>query len=85
MSNSILFFFSVCREMLLRNHVFQTYRHYSSQSKKTKDILDRIIRVDHAGELGADRIYAGQMAVLGKILYFKNFWTLLKELSFLFF
>lgn len=24
-----------------------------------------IIRVDHAGELGADRIYAGQMAVLG--------------------
>ncbi|XP_027056958.1 5-demethoxyubiquinone hydroxylase, mitochondrial [Pocillopora verrucosa] len=28
--------------------------------------IDRIIRVDHAGELGADRIYAGQMAVLGK-------------------
>ncbi|XP_018565834.1 5-demethoxyubiquinone hydroxylase, mitochondrial [Anoplophora glabripennis] len=27
--------------------------------------LERIIRVDHAGELGADRIYAGQMAVLG--------------------
>ncbi|CAG4953867.1 unnamed protein product [Colias eurytheme] len=27
--------------------------------------LDEIIRVDHAGELGADRIYAGQMAVLG--------------------
>ncbi|XP_013188037.2 5-demethoxyubiquinone hydroxylase, mitochondrial [Amyelois transitella] len=27
--------------------------------------LDKIIRVDHAGELGADRIYAGQMAVLG--------------------
>lgn len=28
--------------------------------------MDSIIRVDHAGELGADRIYAGQMAVLGK-------------------
>lgn len=28
-------------------------------------VLDSIIRVDHAGELGADRIYAGQMAVLG--------------------
>lgn len=28
--------------------------------------IDRIIRVDHAGELGADRIYAGQMAVLGR-------------------
>lgn len=31
----------------------------------TKTTLDSIIRVDHAGELGADRIYAGQMAVLG--------------------
>lgn len=29
-------------------------------------ILDEIIRVDHAGELGADRIYAGQMAILGQ-------------------
>ena len=29
-------------------------------------MLDRIIRVDQAGELGADRIYAGQLAVLGK-------------------
>lgn len=28
-------------------------------------VLDSVIRVDHAGELGADRIYAGQMAVLG--------------------
>ncbi|XP_068952134.1 5-demethoxyubiquinone hydroxylase, mitochondrial [Petaurus breviceps papuanus] len=29
-------------------------------------IVDRIIRVDHAGEYGANRIYAGQMAVLGR-------------------
>lgn len=28
--------------------------------------IDRIIRVDHAGELGADRIYAGQLAILGQ-------------------
>eukprot|EP00088_Acartia_fossae_P009404 TRINITY_DN14552_c0_g1_i1.p1 TRINITY_DN14552_c0_g1~~TRINITY_DN14552_c0_g1_i1.p1 ORF type:complete len:205 (+),score=24.34 TRINITY_DN14552_c0_g1_i1:38-652(+) len=28
--------------------------------------IDKIIRVDHAGEYGADRIYAGQLAVLGK-------------------
>ncbi|GBP51765.1 5-demethoxyubiquinone hydroxylase, mitochondrial [Eumeta japonica] len=35
---------------------------FCSQSAK----LDSIIRVDHAGELGADRIYAGQMAVLGR-------------------
>jgi ubiquinone biosynthesis monooxygenase Coq7 len=27
--------------------------------------LDSILRVNHAGELGADCIYAGQMAVLG--------------------
>ena len=29
-------------------------------------LLDSIMRVDHAGEFGADRIYAGQMAILGK-------------------
>jgi 3-demethoxyubiquinol 3-hydroxylase len=28
--------------------------------------LDRMLRVDHAGEYGAARIYAGQLAVLGK-------------------
>lgn len=28
-------------------------------------LVDKIIRVDHAGELGADRIYAGQYAILG--------------------
>ncbi|XP_046622589.1 5-demethoxyubiquinone hydroxylase, mitochondrial [Neodiprion virginianus] len=40
----------------------------SSATSNTKagKLLDAIIRVDHAGELGADRIYAGQMAVLGK-------------------
>ncbi|PPR12160.1 MAG: 2-nonaprenyl-3-methyl-6-methoxy-1,4-benzoquinol hydroxylase [Alphaproteobacteria bacterium MarineAlpha11_Bin1] len=29
-------------------------------------MLDRIVRVDHAGEYGAVRIYQGQLAVLGK-------------------
>lgn len=33
---------------------------------KTKQLIDKIIRVDQAGELAADRIYAGQMAVLGR-------------------
>lgn len=37
----------------------QTYR------KRPSPLIDEIIRVDHAGEFGADRIYAGQMAVLG--------------------
>ena len=32
---------------------------------KNWKLYERIIRVDHAGELGADRIYAGQMAILG--------------------
>lgn len=37
----------------------------SSSQARCSRLKDRIIRVDHAGELGADRIYAGQMAVLG--------------------
>ena len=31
-----------------------------------REAVDRIIRVDHAGEYGANRIYAGQMAILGR-------------------
>ncbi|KAL2101527.1 hypothetical protein ACEWY4_003288 [Coilia grayii] len=31
-----------------------------------KAILHRMMRVDHAGEYGASRIYAGQIAVLGR-------------------
>jgi ubiquinone biosynthesis monooxygenase Coq7 len=34
-----------------------------------KEEIERIIRVDHAGEFGAKRIYAGQLAVLGKSKY----------------
>ena len=40
--------------------------------KKSKDgitdykTLQQIIRVDHAGEYGATRIYEGQIAVFGK-------------------
>jgi ubiquinone biosynthesis monooxygenase Coq7 len=30
------------------------------------DMAERMIRVDHAGEYGATRIYAGQLAVLGR-------------------
>lgn len=36
------------------------------QNESTKSMYDRMIRVDHAGELGAYRIYAGQLAVLRK-------------------
>jgi ubiquinone biosynthesis monooxygenase Coq7 len=31
-----------------------------------EQLIDRIVRVDHAGEFGAQRIYEGQLAVLGK-------------------
>jgi ubiquinone biosynthesis monooxygenase Coq7 len=31
-----------------------------------RQIVERIIRVDHAGEYGAKRIYQGQLAVLGR-------------------
>ena len=43
----------------------QVVRFYSTKASRNREVIDRIIRVDHAGELGADRIYAGQMAVLG--------------------
>lgn len=31
-----------------------------------RELVDRILRVDHAGEFGAQRIYEGQLAVLGR-------------------
>eukprot|EP00096_Caligus_rogercresseyi_P002299 TRINITY_DN1438_c0_g1_i1.p1 TRINITY_DN1438_c0_g1~~TRINITY_DN1438_c0_g1_i1.p1 ORF type:complete len:193 (-),score=40.94 TRINITY_DN1438_c0_g1_i1:76-654(-) len=47
---------------------YSLVRHLSSKSRaaQRKVMIDRIIRVDHAGEFGADRIYAGQYAVLGR-------------------
>ena len=37
-------------------------RQYTTRPHPT---IDRVIRIDHAGEFGANRIYEGQMAVLG--------------------
>ena len=37
----------------------------SEKEAKRRQTLDQFLRVDHAGEYGADRIYAGQLAVLG--------------------
>lgn len=34
--------------------------------RSAADVAARMIRVDHAGEYGATRIYAGQLAVLGR-------------------
>ena len=35
-------------------------------SQPPDETVERMIRVDHAGEYGATRIYAGQLAVLGR-------------------
>ena len=32
----------------------------------SREVVERMLRVDHAGEYGAVRIYEGQLAVLGK-------------------
>ncbi|XP_043091397.1 5-demethoxyubiquinone hydroxylase, mitochondrial-like isoform X2 [Puntigrus tetrazona] len=37
-----------------------------TNDEEEKAMLHRMMRVDHAGEYGANRIYAGQMAVLGR-------------------
>lgn len=50
----------------VRRKLYQiSYRYSHQRTHKPSALVDEIIRVDHAGELGADRIYAGQMAVLG--------------------
>ena len=38
----------------------------SNKQNTNPDILEEIIRVDHAGEYGATRIYDGQIAIFGK-------------------
>ncbi|XP_053949861.1 5-demethoxyubiquinone hydroxylase, mitochondrial [Anastrepha ludens] len=63
-----------CRTILRQQRQNASTEHGSTQKpesntttlrKRPTPLTDEIIRVDHAGELGADRIYAGQMAVLG--------------------
>lgn len=48
---------------MLRSRIIHLPRRFIHQYNKSP-LVDEIIRVDHAGELGADRIYAGQMAIL---------------------
>ena len=44
----------------------QSKKSGASKIKTDRSILEEIIRVDHAGEYGATRIYDGQIAVFGK-------------------
>lgn len=55
--------YSAAQRSLVTTIIRRNMSHVSRPSK----LVDKFVRVDHAGELGADRIYAGQMAVLGKI------------------
>ena len=51
------------------DYIFIVYMSKTCKSKKNKtnrDTLEQIIRVDHAGEYGATRIYDGQIAIFGK-------------------
>jgi len=54
----------------LNNHLavrnFAVSSSVQNVEKDTDELIAKILRVDHAGEFGADRIYAGQMFVLGK-------------------
>ncbi|XP_060585363.1 5-demethoxyubiquinone hydroxylase, mitochondrial-like [Ruditapes philippinarum] len=52
----------------VRYHMYRTLTRCMSHRAKevqTKALLDKIIRIDHAGEFGAKRIYQGQLAILG--------------------
>jgi ubiquinone biosynthesis monooxygenase Coq7 len=48
-----------------RTAVAHAVRRSMSHVPRPSKMVDKFVRVDHAGELGADRIYAGQLAVLG--------------------
>jgi len=49
------------KKSILKNKIAKEFK-----SRTDKTILNEIIRVDHAGEYGATRIYDGQIAVFGK-------------------
>ena len=49
-----------------KSKIFKNHSKSSNSNKTSRKILEEIIRVDHAGEYGATRIYDGQIAVFGK-------------------
>jgi len=55
---------SLNASLVVRN--FTVSSSLQNVEKDTEELIAKILRVDHAGEFGADRIYAGQMFVLGK-------------------
>merc|ERR1712013_456654 len=49
---------------LVRHSSTSSSQHASCEDQLRRKMLEKIIRVDHAGEMGASFIYQGQMAVL---------------------
>ena len=47
----------------------KTAEHRLPGDPTPRQYVERVIRVDHAGEYGAKRIYQGQLAVLGRTKY----------------
>ena len=45
----------------------ESKKNSSSRSTTHREVLEEIIRVDHAGEYGATKIYDGQIAILAKV------------------
>ena len=54
------------KKIIKKKSIVKKKNDKQSRTKTDKTILDEIIRVDHAGEYGATRIYDGQIAVFGK-------------------
>lgn len=46
--------------------LFNLIKQYSTEASSVSSDVKTMIRVNLAGETGADKIYAGQMAVLGE-------------------
>ena len=57
--------FIYLRTMALKKKKASKKKHSSNRTTH-REILEEIIRVDHAGEYGATKIYDGQIAVFGK-------------------
>ncbi len=57
----------ICLSIMLKKKKNNPKKSYPKKSKSTdRSALEEIIRVDHAGEYGATRIYDGQIAIFGK-------------------
>ena len=50
------------------NVYYNTFKNFYLNMKKTNKKLEEFIRVDHAGERGAVKIYEGQLLALNTII-----------------